>query len=154
LFVKLVPELRRKLDSRFRIVIKPHPQESDASRYYRDLIGEGVELAAPNEDTYKLLGYCRLAVNIASTVAIEALAYSCRSAVLTSNLWTDEIGALVRQGVLDQADTADDLAQLAHHDQSPAEHAALANRLFGIDEPEPDFMGLIRMLVVEREGRF
>jgi hypothetical protein len=143
IFTKLIPQLRRVLDPRLRIVIKAHPLETDAEQFYQHLLGPGVELAGPRDDSYALLGYCRLAVNIASTVAIEALAYSCRSAVLSSDLWTDDIRALVRQGVLDQVETAEDLARLAFHDQSLADREIIADRLFGINEPEPDFLEII-----------
>jgi len=147
---KLLPELRRRLSPEFRLVLKPHPGEPDAEAYYGPEAGPGVEFASPRDDTYELLRRCRLAVSPYSTVAFEALAFRCRSAVLRTRLWMDDFRTLVEQGALIAVDDAASVAALANLPPEKSRHENLANRLFGVNEPEPDFLELIRRIREER----
>lgn len=137
----LATQLRKRLDPSIRIVVKPHPGDIAASRYFRG--GEGIEIATPRDDTYELLRRCRLAVTVYSTVALEALAFRCRSVVLRSDTWPDDLRSLVDQGALLPAETADEVARLAELGPVPSSDADVANRLFGVREPVPSFERLI-----------
>ena len=54
---------------------------------------------------------CEVAVSEYSTLAIEALAFSCRSVALRSDSWTQSIRDAVTQGLIEPADTPADLAR-------------------------------------------
>lgn len=139
----LVPELREKLDRNVRLVLKPHPHEIDAAEYYAEAARRGVEIASPREDAYQLLRRCRLSVTVFSTVAIEALAFRCRSVVLRAGLWPEDVRVLVDQGALQAASDATDVARLGALGPAQGSDEGLANRFFGVLEPELDFEQLI-----------
>lgn len=149
---KLAPELRRKLDPRRRLVLKPHPGERDAASYYADAARAGVEIATPRDDSYSLLRRCRLAVSVYSTISLEALAFRSRSALLNSPVWPEDLRTLVEQGVISAAETADDLLPLAHLAPTPPRSDDLANRLFGVREPPLDFDALITEVESRRKA--
>jgi hypothetical protein len=137
-----VPALRRALPAELELILKPHPREHDPARHYGAVLGPGVQLASHRDDSYALLQRCRLAATMYSTVAIEALAYPCRSAVIRCPYWNEDLRALVEQGHLHAVDTPEQLASLARQPARGAEHE-LAERLFGIGQPAPDFAALI-----------
>ncbi len=143
---RLAPELRARLGPKARIVLKPHPGEIDAAAYYGELSRHGIELAGASDDTYTLLRRCRLSVTVYSTVALEALAFRCRSAVLPSPLWPEDLRSLVESGAIAAADDAAALARLWELGPVPPRGDDLANRLFGVHEPELDFEALIEEL--------
>lgn len=138
---RLLAGLRSLIPRNLRLVLKPHPGEPDAAEYYG--AGTGVEFASPRDDTYELLRRCRLAISPYSTVAFEALAFRCRSAVLKSSLWMDDFRMLVEQGALTAVDGAAEVARLAALPIGAGTHEDLANRLFGVHEAEPDLARLI-----------
>jgi hypothetical protein len=140
----LLPELRSRVPAGLRLVLKPHPGEPDAVEYYGKQ--PGLEFAAPSDDTYELLRRCRLSVSPYSTVAFEALAFRCRSAVLRTSLWMDDFRALVEQGVMIALDGATHAAELANLPVIGGAHDDLANRLFGVHEPDPDLTELIERI--------
>ena len=77
-----------------------------------------------------------------STIALEAPAFGCPSIVLRSPFWSDDIRAMVEQGALHAADSADDvIAALA----APA-RAEMANALFGVAAPPLDYASLLAKL--------
>lgn len=139
----ILPELRSRLDPKLRLILKPHPRELDASAYYASAIGSGVELASPRDDSYQLLGRCRLSVTVYSTVAIEALAFDCRSVVIRSPYWNEDIHNMVAQESLIPANNADDIVAALSNDVENQVQGSMAQRLFGINTPEPNFLDLI-----------
>lgn len=139
----LAVALRKVLDPSIRLVVKPHPGDGTAATYFKPAADAGVEIATSRDDTYILLRRCRVAVTVYSTVALEALAFRCRSVVLRADAWPDDLQTLVNQGVLHAADTANDIARLAELGPPPASDADLASRLFGVREPNLDFERLI-----------
>jgi glycosyltransferase involved in cell wall biosynthesis len=138
---ELIPGLRRRLPGDMEVVIKPHPRERDHEAYWGRTVGEGIRLAAADDDTYRLLGRCRLAVSVFSSVAVEALAYGCASVVLRSPFWNEDIRGLVEAGALIPATDADEVAAALARPTSGFE--AQARSMFGVGEPEPDFARLI-----------
>ncbi len=137
-------ELRRRLDDAWDVVIKPHPREADAAEFFAPATDAGVTLAPHGADSYAMLSGCELAVSVYSTLAIEALAFPCRSAVLPSDKWTESIAELVEAGILEHALDGAGLAELAVRDAPAAERADVARDLFGIGLPDPDFDRVIQ----------
>jgi hypothetical protein len=90
-----------------------------------------------------MLAGCELAVSVYSTLAIEALAFPCRSAVLPSDKWTESISELVEAGILEHARDGAELAELAQRDVAVAERGSVARDLFGIGLPDPDFDAVV-----------
>jgi hypothetical protein len=144
----LALELRCRLPAA-RVVLKPHPAEKDVAVVYAGLPERGVELAAPGADSYELLGRCRVAVSVFSTIAVEALAFRCVSVVLRSPSWFEDIRAFVRAGFLHAADSVADVEQ-AYHQASAARPAGIDRRLFGVGEPTLDFAHLVETLAERR----
>ena len=138
--------LRRGLDPEDTVVIKPHPRESDAADFFREAVQAGAELAGPTADSYALMKDCDLAVSVYSTIAVEALAFPCRSAVLPSDRWTDTISEFVASGLLELAEDAQALVALARRDPGASDRRAVARDLFGIGAAEPDFAALVDRL--------
>ena len=135
--------LRAELGDSWRVVIKPHPREPDSAEFFADAVAEGVELAPPGADSYSMLGACEVAVSEYSTLAIEALAFSCRSVALRSDSWTQSIRDAVTQGLIEPADTPADLARVVQSDAASTDRREVARDLFGVGEAEPDFEALI-----------
>lgn len=150
--LRLVPELRAKLPPGLRLILKPHPHEIDAATTYARALVPGVELASSRDDTYSLLRRCRLSVAVYSTVAMEALAFRCRSALLQDDLWVEDLRVLVEQGALASARNADDLAALAREPLPAAGSGDLADRYFGVRTPPLDFGALVERLRATRAG--
>jgi hypothetical protein len=136
-------ELRRRLPDDWDVVIKPHPRESDAAGFYAPSVDAGCALAPHGADSYAMLAGCELAVSVYSTLAIEALAFPCRSAVLPSDKWTESISELVEAGILEHARDGAELAELAQRDVAVAERGSVARDLFGIGLPDPDFDAVV-----------
>jgi hypothetical protein len=134
--------LRAKLPKAVRIMIKPHPAEKNASEHYGHLTSVGIELAAPTADSYELLGRCRTAVSVFSTIALEALAFGCQSVVLRSANWFEDIQRCIDAGMIHAADGADDVARL-YDASTRVDQERLARHFFGIGRPELDFEQLI-----------
>lgn len=143
LIMDTVRSLAPLLPSALRIVVKPHPREEDAATYWRSLQSERVTIASHLDDGYALLREAAASVCVYSTVALEALAFGCASIVLRSPLWTEDIGVLVQQGVLQVADTATDLFELLLHEDAFAQREALREALFGLQAPALDYGRLI-----------
>lgn len=141
-----LPDLRRRLRSEFEILLKPHPGERDAEQFYREAVSSGVQLAAPSADSYQLLKECALAVSVYSTIALEALAFPCQSLVLRSPLWSQEIRHAVEQGTLLAADEAGAVVRAIEEPSTATERRALADDLFALSRPAPDFAGLIEQI--------
>jgi hypothetical protein len=137
-----IKPLRQALPAELRIVIKPHPREHDPARHYGSVLEPGVELASHRDDSYALLNRCVVAATLYSTVAVEALAYPCRSAVIRCPYWTEDIKVLVEQGQLTPVDSPAELAALASAPERSSDHT-LAERLFGIGQPALDFNALL-----------
>jgi hypothetical protein len=139
----LALELAPQLPSGMRIVIKPHPRESDADQYWGAITSDRIALAPFRADSYALLRDCRAAVSVYSTIALEAPAFGCPSIVLRSPLWSDDIRAMVDNGALLAADDPGDvLAALS----SSATGADAANTLFGVATPALDYARLLTEL--------
>lgn len=132
-----------RLPEGLRIVVKPHPRETDATAHWNGLAGPRVRIASHHDDSYALLAEARAAVSVYSTVAVEALAFGCPSVVLRSPLWTEDIRVFVEQGVLHAATDADELMALLAA-PVPTERAGdLADALFAVREAPLDFERLI-----------
>jgi hypothetical protein len=142
----LLPELRRKLPRDIEIVLKPHPREPNADRDYKDALAEGVRLDSAGSDSYQLLARCRASVCVFSTLALEALAFPCRSFVLRSELWPPEIREFVDSGVLESAATAEELAQRLQQPSQATARLDLPRTLFGVGQEPPDFDALLKNL--------
>ena len=136
-------EMRALLGDDWHVAIKPHPREPGCAAFYADAIADGVELVPPGAESYARLGRCELAVSVYSTVAIEALAFPCRSAVLRSPHWSEAIAALVADGLIEVAEDGVGLAALAQSARPEGSRDAVARDLFGVGVPEPDFGALI-----------
>ena len=140
-----VPELRRALSPRIRLVYKPHPREPIGPLEAAFRV-PGLSIADPSDDAYALLNRCVASVTVHSTLAIEALAFPCRSIVIRSPQWSEDIASLVQQGTLYPAESAEDVVRII---AAPLEReGGWAGQLFGTNDPEPDFLELI-----ERVGR-
>lgn len=126
-----------------RLVIKPHPAERKPA--YEGLPDSGIEVAAENADSYELLGRCRVAVSVYSTIAIEALAFSCRSVVLRSPHWFEDIARFVEAGYIQAADSPEDIVACLRR-SAPGQSQSIARALFGVGEPRVDFEQLIASL--------
>jgi hypothetical protein len=146
----LALELRARLP-RPRIVLKPHPAEKDTGLAYAGLRDQGVEIAPPSSDSYELLGRCRMAVSVFSTIAVEALAFRCTSVVLRSPNWFEDIHAFVEAGFLHPADGAADVER-AYQQAAGAPDAGVDRRLFGVGSPSIDFARLIERLTERRHA--
>jgi hypothetical protein len=140
----LASALRRLLDPSIRLVVKPHPGEREVVRYYGEAARAGVVIATPRDDSYALLRRSRLAVTVYSTLAIEALAFRSRSALLRSPSWPEDLRALVDEGAISAVDTAEEIAALSRLGPAPTRADDLANRFVGVREPPLDFEKLIR----------
>jgi hypothetical protein len=134
--------LRQALPAEVRLVIKPHPREHEPARHYGSVLGPGVELASNRDDSYALLNRCVVAATLYSTVAVEALAYPCRSAVIRCPYWNEDIKVLVDQGQLTAVSSPGELAALVRTSEGPSERA-VAERLFGIGKSPLDFAALL-----------
>jgi len=143
----LALDLAPRLPGELRVVIKPHPREADADAYWGPITSERITLAPFRSDSYALLGQCRAAVSVYSTIALEAPAFGCPSIVLRSDFWSDDIRAMVEQGALLAADGAPDvLAALG----ARADGADAANALFGVSTPALDYERLVDELTAQR----
>ncbi len=140
---ELATRVRRELPQAVSVVIKPHPREVDCEAVYRAALEEGVRLADPREDSYALLGRCRVAVSVFSTIAVEALAFPCCSAVVRSPFWSEPIADLVDQGLLAPVEEASEIVALAQGQDGTADRGEVARELFGVGEPALDFGRLI-----------
>jgi hypothetical protein len=141
--------LRALLPRTVRIVVKPHPAERNAAECYAELSLLGVEIASARADSYELLGRCRMAVSVFSTIAVEAIAFGCQSVVLRSTNWFEDIQQAVEAGMLQVADGADEVAQI--YQRSPRrEQERLARRFFGVGAPDVELEPLIARLRAER----
>jgi hypothetical protein len=149
---RIAAELARRADGH-RISIKPHPREQTTDLTYRNAASAGVEILPTSEDSYQLLRKTDVAISVYSTVAVEALAYPCRSIVLTSPNWPEAIESLVAQGYLESATDAADLARLFEQPSTIRERGAVAQHLFGIDEPPLDFEALVERCVRDMATR-
>jgi hypothetical protein len=142
----LALELRRLLPAKARLVLKPHPAEKNGAEVYAGLAEQGVLIAAPGSDSYELLGRCRVAVSVFSTIAVEALAFRCASVVLRSPYWFEDIRSFVQQGFIQVADGSSDVLRV-FREAGPARQSGLDRSLFGVGEPSLDFERLIGTLV-------
>jgi hypothetical protein len=140
----LALELRVRLATA-RIVLKPHPAEKNVDAAYAGLRERGVDIALPGSDSYELLGRCRVAVSVFSTIAVEALAFRCESVVLRSPNWFEDIRAFVEAGFLHAADGAADVEGV-YRQATAARSTGIDRRLFGVGEPRLDFAQLIERL--------
>jgi hypothetical protein len=141
--------LRARLPTSVRIMIKPHPAEKNAHQHYAQPISLGVEVAPPSADSYELLGRCRLAVSVFSTIAVEALAFGCQSVVLRSSNWFEDIQRCIDAGMIQAADGAEDVARI-YRASTRVEQERLARRFFGIGQPPLDFEKLIADLRLDK----
>lgn len=146
----LALELAPELPSGLRIVIKPHPRETDAEAYWGAITSERIALAPFHADSYALLGACRAAVSVYSTIALEAPAFGCPSLVLRSPYWSDDIRAMVEQGALRAIERAGDVIAALDADAAGAEEA---NALFGVATPPLDYARLIASLAATPDPR-
>lgn len=140
----LALELRGQLPAA-RIVLKPHPAEKDTTTLYAELLAAGVEVAPPSADSYELLGRCRMAVSVFSTIAVEALAFDCASVVLRSQNWFEDIRAFVDAGFLHAADGAGDVLRV-YRQAGATSRAGIGRELFGVGETTLDFARLLAEL--------
>jgi hypothetical protein len=140
---ELATRVRRELPADVPVVIKPHPREADCEAIYRAALEAGAQLARPREDSYALLGRCQVAVSVFSTIAVEALAFPCRSAVVRSPYWSEPIVDLVDQGLLDPVEDAAGIVELFSRSGAITPRGDVARDLFGVGEPPPDFDQLI-----------
>ena len=139
----LAAAVRRALPDDVPVHIKPHPREGDCAALYAPALAAGVELTGPRDDSYALLGRCKVAVSVFSTIAVEALAFPCRSAVVRSPYWSEPIVDLVDQGLLDPVEDAAGIVDLVDTSGQMADRGDVARDLFGVGEPELDFERLI-----------
>lgn len=147
-------ELRRLLPANRPVRIKPHPREFGAAEFYAAAADAGVEVLGPGDDTYGLLETCEAAVCEFSTVAIEALAWGCRSFLLRSPHWSDVLQDFVDQGFLEPVDGAADVAAALEAGPGPGSRALLAERLFGVGRDALDLEALVAREIdaAPREG--
>jgi hypothetical protein len=144
----LALELRVRLPVT-RLVLKPHPAEQTAKDVYAGLPENGIEVAPASGDSYELLGRCRVAVSVFSTIAVEALAFRCASVVLRSPNWFEDIHAFVQEGFLHAADGVEDVVAVYGH-AGAARDGAVDRRLFGVGQAALDFGALIDDLAAGR----
>lgn len=135
--------LAPQLPSGMRVVIKPHPRESDSDAYWGAITGDRIALAPFRADSYALLRDCRAAVSVYSTIALEAPAFGCPSVVLRSPFWTDDIRAMVDRGALLAADGAHDVLAALN---ASSDGASDADALFGVSTSPLDYARLIDSL--------
>lgn len=141
--VEFLTGLRRALSQDVSIVLKPHPGELDAETVYAPLGALGVKIEDRTSDSYELLRGCRMALNVYSTLSIEALAFPCQSVVLRSEEWFEDIRALVRGGQLLAVDSPEEVRDLLQAPWSPQEQGQLAASFFGVGLPDIDYHALL-----------
>ncbi len=134
--------LAAKREKAMRVIIKPHPRETDG--YWDDLRALGIEIAGFGSDSYALLRECRVSVCVHSTVAIEAAAFGCTSTVTQPALWTGDIRTMVEQGNLLRVDDADGV--LAAYRAPLSGDATLSDELFAVSQRPLDYVALIASL--------
>jgi hypothetical protein len=139
----LAAQVRLLLASDVEVVLKPHPNERNTESVYARALASGVRLAHSIDDSYTLLAQCSVAVSVYSTVALEALAFPCVSAVVRSPRWTEEIHAFVQLGQLKPVDSALDVVALTVGSVQTRDVNNTGRALFGIGEPTPDFERLL-----------
>ncbi|NRA31784.1 MAG: hypothetical protein HRU17_00445 [Polyangiaceae bacterium] len=133
----------------WEVLIKPHPQERDTETVYRSALQAGAKLAGPRDDTYRILPATRIAVGLHSTVSIEALAAGCQSVLLPSDSRSDALQDFVDQGILTEASSAADIAEMARAAGAPTS-SSVASDLFGAGAPPLDFSALIDRVQSDR----
>jgi hypothetical protein len=139
----LAAQVRLLLSPDVEVFLKPHPNERNTESVYARAIAAGVRLAHSIDDSYSLLAQCSVAVSVYSTVALEALAFPCISAVVRSPRWTEEIHAFVQLGQLKPVDSAADIKSLTAASNERRDVHGAGRALFGIGEPVPDFERLV-----------
>jgi hypothetical protein len=140
---RVAAEFAQQSAGRYRISIKPHPREAHAETTYRAALSAGVELLGSTDNSYELLRSTSAAITVSSTLAIEALAYPCRSVALTSSNWTEGMETLIADGYLETAEDGSGLLRLLDTPPRDRDRASVARHLFGIGEPQLDFAALI-----------
>lgn len=140
---RVTAEFAHRSAGRHRISIKPHPREAHAETTYRSALAAGVELLGATDNSYELLRGTSAAITVSSTLAIEALAYPCRSVALTSSNWTEGMESLIADGYLETCEDGAGLLQLLDTPPRDRDRVGVARHLFGIGEPELDFAGLV-----------
>ena len=140
--------LAELVPSDVELTYKPHPKELDLERITSELNAANVAVLEAGADSREVLATAGSAVTVFSTTAMEALAFNCRSIVLSSPFRTDEIQALVDLGWVDSVSTpAQALALLGR----PAEkNLNAAQELFGITNETLDYSKLILDLETRR----
>ncbi|QQR90849.1 MAG: hypothetical protein IPJ88_03700 [Myxococcales bacterium] len=130
----------------WQLVLKPHPRENDAEKYWGLLRSDRLSVASNTDDSYALLRRSRAAVSVYSTLAAEALAFQCKSIVLESDFRNYEIQDLINRGYVYEAKSIEDIETIVRRptDINAFEH--LATWLFGIGEKELNYSQLITSL--------
>jgi hypothetical protein len=146
----LAGQLRARLPTP-RVVLKPHPAEKNVDEAYAGLRELGVEIAAPGADSYELLGRCRVAVSVFSTIAVEALAFRCASVVLRSPNWFEDIHTFVQAGFLHEANGVEDVLRV-YRQSGAARYTGIDRRLFGVGDVPLDYAQLIETLVERQQA--
>jgi antitoxin component HigA of HigAB toxin-antitoxin module len=148
---QVAADLCARTATQYRITIKPHPREINAEQIYGRAIAAGAQLLSSDHNSYRLLEEIDVAVTVYSTLAVETLAYPCRSIVLQSPDWSEAIHSLLAEHYLERADDAEQLAELLKIAPAIRDRSEIARRLFGIGEPTLDFASLIERQITALE---
>ena len=134
--------LSQELPGDWEVLLKPHPGEVRVEEVFARARGAGVRLIGPSDDTYSLLPTAAATVCVHSTVALEALAAGCRSAVLPWSPRPHYLSSLIAEGLIDAVDEPETLAAWCLNSQQ-SDHGDAARDLFGKGEESLDYMELI-----------
>jgi hypothetical protein len=137
--------LAEGLPSDWEVLLKPHPAEVRTEQVFARACAAGARLLGPLDDTYNLLPTAQATVCVHSTVAMEALAAGCRSAVLPWSSRPEYLEQLVDAGMIHAVGDASELISWCCEAEQ-GEQPQVARDLFGKGEQPLDFMALIERL--------
>ena len=157
LFSQFIPEIQhaigeaaallaRDLPADWEVLLKPHPSEVRTESVFATACEAGAKLLGPGDDTYSLLPTATATVCVHSTVAMEALAAGCRSAVLPWSGRPEYLNALIDEGMIHAVTEPSELVSWCLQ-QGGSVNTDVARDLFGKGEEPLDYLDLIARVV-------
>jgi hypothetical protein len=159
LFSQFIPEIQqaideaavvlaRELPSDWEVLLKPHPGEVRTEEVFAKARAAGAKLLGRSDDTYALLPTAAATVCVHSTVAMEALAAGCRSAVLPWSPRPEYLSSLIEAGLIHAVAESADLVSWCQQ-ESDSDNSDVARDLFGKGEEPLDYLQLIERVAAQ-----
>ena len=137
--------LSHDLPDDWEVLLKPHPGEARTDEVFARARAAGVRILGRSDDTYSLLPTAAATVCVHSTVAMEALAAGCRSAVLPWSPRPEYLTGLIDEGLIYAAPGPAALGEWCVKTEQAAP-SDVAHDLFGRGEDPLDYLELIERL--------